>query len=240
MATAPTLDEQQQFWNVWNTRCRELSNLDVPTLARADAVMRHVQQLKLPNARILDIGCGTGWLSEILSTRGEVTAIDLAAEVIERAQLRVPHVRFHAGDVLTMPLPSSAFDLVVTLETIAHVADQSKFVDRIAALLRPHGFLILTTQNRFVFERRGDIGGPGSGQLRRWLNQNELRKLLHPRFRVLDMSTILPAGHKGILRLINSYKANSILARIAGQPRLDALKERVGLGQTIVVLAQRI
>jgi len=64
-------------------------------------------------------------------------------------------------------------------------------------------------------------------------------KLLSPRFRVLHTTTVLPKGDKGILRLVHSYKVNRILELAFSRAIITRAQERLGLGQTRVVLAQR-
>jgi len=48
-----------------------------------------------------------------------------------------------------------------------------------------------------------------------------------------------PSGHLGFLRMVNSAKLNAALSRVIPHPKIDWLKERAGLGQTLVMLAQR-
>ena len=45
------------------------------------------------------------------------------------------------------------FDVAVSLEVLSHVADTQAFIDKIASLLKPGGYLMLATQNRSVLER---------------------------------------------------------------------------------------
>lgn len=233
------LDKQRGFWNEWNSRNREASGPDLVSWRRCFEVITFVKRLELKNPQILEIGCGTGWLAEQLVPFGRVTATDLADEVIARARARNPNVSYVAGDIMTLPLSLASYDLVVTLETIFCVADQQAFVERIADLLKPGGHLILTTQNKYVFERRDDVAPVGDGQLRSWLTVGDVRRLLRKSFEVRELKTVVPAGRKGFLHLVNSVKLNSVLSRIVSVPRLEAAKEYLGFGQTIVVLARK-
>jgi hypothetical protein len=106
-------------------------------------------------------------------------------------------------------------------------------------LLKPNGYLILTTQDKFVFRRRPDVVPLKPGHIRRWLSTREVRKLVRSHFRIGRVTTIVPEGHLGILRIINSHKLTALLERLGVRTYFDSLKERMGLGQTIVVLAQR-
>ena len=61
--------------------------------------------------------------------------LDLADEVIARAQARVPDARFVAGDVMTVDVGAD-FDVVVSLEVLSHVEDQHAFLVRLRDWLR--------------------------------------------------------------------------------------------------------
>jgi hypothetical protein len=58
-----------------------------------------------------------------------VTGIDVAAEIVERARVRYPHVVFVAADFLATDLPLGGFVVVVSLETMAHIEDQVAFLN---------------------------------------------------------------------------------------------------------------
>jgi SAM-dependent methyltransferase len=101
-------------------------------------VLDALARTRASGARILEVGCGTGWLSARLLDFGEVTATDLADEVIARAQAAHPRVRFLAGDFMTLAAGDD-YDVVVCLETLSHFVDQPAFVARLASCLRPGG-----------------------------------------------------------------------------------------------------
>lgn len=234
--TQPALDLQRRFWNEWNALAKEQEPPDEPSLARADFVVSAVQRCVPPSARLLDLGCGTGWLTEHLAEHvRDVTGVDLADEVIARARLRAPHIRFLAGDAMVVPADNS-YDAVVCVETFSHVANQAAFVDRLADLLRPRGTLILTTQNRTVFNR-SRVMPQGQGQIRHWVTPSELQALLEPRFHRIEIATILPAGGGGWLRILNGRKFCRVWELLFGKTRWRVIRERAGLGQTITVIA---
>lgn len=72
-----------------------------------------------------------------------------------------------------------------------------------------------------------------------WLNTGELERLLRDRFSVLHSETIIPAGNRGILRLINSWRLNALIQKVVPEPYIVTLKEKVGLDKTLVVVAQK-
>jgi 2-polyprenyl-3-methyl-5-hydroxy-6-metoxy-1,4-benzoquinol methylase len=235
----PDFELQRQFWNEWNISAREhQQQIDEPSLARAAFVVSSVRRFVPQQAKLVDLGCGTGWLSEQLAAHVEnVTAVDLADEVIERARSRAPHIRFMVGDVMTVP-DDSGYDTAVCVETFSHVPDQAAFVDRLADLLRPGGILILTTQNRTVFGR-SRVMQKGKGQIRRWVTPKELRYLLGRRFSSLEVRTIVPAGDQGWLRLISGRRFCRVWEGLFGKSRWKSVREWAGLGQTITVVATK-
>src|SRR5437868_10719240 len=88
-----TRGDQQRFWNEWNAKNRGSAynlSIDLPTLRRRDTVVEWIRQLALNKARILDLGCATGWLSDQLVEFGKVVGIDIADESIDEARRRYP------------------------------------------------------------------------------------------------------------------------------------------------------
>jgi ubiquinone/menaquinone biosynthesis C-methylase UbiE len=197
-----------------------------------------LHSLQLEHPKILDFGCGVGWFTEQLTDMGPATGIDVSEEAITLARSRYSRASFVAGDVLEMPLPIGEYDVVVSQEVIAHVPDQVKYLARAARVLKPGGYLILTTPNCFVQER-SDWPPPAPGHIRQWLRRRALMRLLRPEFRVLKTTTVVPLGYRGVLRIANSYKLNRLLALVLGSDATTLLKERVGLGWTRAVLAQK-
>jgi 2-polyprenyl-3-methyl-5-hydroxy-6-metoxy-1,4-benzoquinol methylase len=236
--TNPTLTDQQRFWNTWNATLRDPKNLNEWSLKRGETIVELVRWLAIEHPKIIDFGCGTGWLTERLAQFGPATGVDLAENVIAAAQSRAPQIRFLAGDLLHLPLPSAYYDLVVSQEVIAHIPDQLAYLDRAADLLKPRGYLIITTPNKFVMDRSNWPPQPPE-HIEHWLTMRNLKRLLHRRFRILHTSTIVPLGNRGILRLINSYKINAALGLFISKKNLEKLKEWAGLGYTLIALAQK-
>ncbi len=197
-----------------------------------------VRSLALDNPTILDFGCGTGWLTERLAQFGPTTGIDLADDVIAAAQSRTPHIKFLAGDFFHTPVPSASYDIVISQEVIAHIPAQEAYLDRAAEVLKSRGYLIITTPNRFVMARSNLPPQPPE-HIELWLRMATLKRLLRQRFRILHTLTIAPLGNRGVLRLINSYKINTALGLLVSRQDLEKLKERAGLGSTLIALAQK-
>lgn len=234
------IEEQRRFWNAWNSKHREQSS-KLPEVNRRQArmVIEWVRSLGRIDPDILEIGCGSGWLCQQLVAFGRVTGTDLSNEVLARCDAKLQNIAFVAGDFFELDFPCSGFDVVVSLEVLAHVADQNAFVSKIARLLRPGGYLMLATQNRFALERWTEVPPKGVGQIRKWVDVKTLRHLLSNRFEIAELTSIVPVGNRGILRWINAPKVNRMLSVIASRPRIEALKERLFLGHTLMVLARK-
>lgn len=232
-------DSQRQFWSNWNREHLQENTLGGQARRRGKVVLDLVRSLDLQRPRILEIGCGNGWLAEQLQAIGLLHGVDLSDTSIEEARRRVPGAQFQTGDILEVNLHAGSFDVVISLETLSHVPDQRKFIGVAAKALDTHGYLILATQNRTVYRRRSDVEPPARGQLRRWLTKRELCHLLNSRFKCLQVFTIEPSGDKGFLRIVNSRKFNAGLQWIFSQEAIQKTKEKLGLGQTTVALAQK-
>jgi 2-polyprenyl-3-methyl-5-hydroxy-6-metoxy-1,4-benzoquinol methylase len=99
--------------------------------------------------RVLDMACGEGYGSEVLS-RGAATVVGVDAnpEAHEHARLRYArqNLTFERGLVETFGEPGS-FDAVVFLQTIEHVQDPTAVLAHFRSLLAPGGVVYVTTPN---------------------------------------------------------------------------------------------
>ncbi|HEV3409494.1 MAG TPA: class I SAM-dependent methyltransferase, partial [Chthoniobacterales bacterium] len=113
-----------------------------------------------PGARILDVACGSGWLSEYFGRLGyDVTGIDISADLIAICEDRVRGLaygvdhetpvrcRFLVHDVEKVPLEET-FDAVVCFDAMHHFEDDRAAVRNMAAMLRPGGMLFVLEGNR--------------------------------------------------------------------------------------------
>src|SRR5450432_1826575 len=108
----------------------------------------------LLDARVLDVGCGGGILSEAMARSGaRVLGIDLAQAVLDVAELHALESRLQveyravAAEELAAVRPDS-FDLVTCMEMLEHVPDPAATLKALAALVKPGGDVIVSTLNR--------------------------------------------------------------------------------------------
>lgn len=111
-------------------------------------------RVPLQGARVLDVGCGAGLLSEAMARHGaQVTAIDLAPELVKVAKLHglesgvQVDYRLASVEALADEMPG-AFDAVTCMEMLEHVPDPGSVIEACARLLRPGGTLFVSTLNR--------------------------------------------------------------------------------------------
>jgi SAM-dependent methyltransferase len=99
-------------------------------------------------ARVLDVGCSTGFLARRLQARG-ATVVGLELDERAAAEARRFCDAVYVGDVETMELPlePGSFDAIVCGDFIEHLRDPRAFLVRIRPLLAPHGALVLSTPN---------------------------------------------------------------------------------------------
>lgn len=188
--------------------------------------------------KILDVGCGTGWMCEDLLRYGSVVGTDFADEILARAKDRIPDVMFIPGDFMELALDQD-FDVVVSLEVLSHVVNQQAFIAKLASHMKPGGELLMATQNGPILKRVSWIEPARVGNVRRWVERKELVALLKPHFAIEELRTMTPAGDCGILRLINSGKVASLVESIIGTSRWKATREALGIGFSLIVRARK-
>jgi 2-polyprenyl-6-hydroxyphenyl methylase / 3-demethylubiquinone-9 3-methyltransferase len=108
----------------------------------------------LSGARVLDVGCGGGLLSEAMARRGaNVQAIDLSPAMITTARLHAAEsglaidYRVQDAEQLAQANPRQ-FDVVCCMEMLEHLADPQSFLATLGALVAPGGVVFVSTLNR--------------------------------------------------------------------------------------------
>ncbi|MEH2193921.1 MAG: methyltransferase domain-containing protein [Nostoc sp.] len=103
-----------------------------------------------PGESILDLGCGTGQLTEKIAQAGaEVMGVDYASTMIEKARENYPHIRFDVGDARNFQV-DKPLDAVFSNAVLHWVKEADKAIASIHQSLKPGG--------RFVAE----FGGKGN------------------------------------------------------------------------------
>jgi SAM-dependent methyltransferase len=105
-------------------------------------------------ARILDLGCGTGVMSAFMTHFGTVTGIDYSEPAVRLASAMVPEASFSAGSVVDAGFPSGGFDVISLFDVLEHVpnADRLEISIELGRLLAPDGTLIASTPHPHMTE----------------------------------------------------------------------------------------
>jgi 2-polyprenyl-3-methyl-5-hydroxy-6-metoxy-1,4-benzoquinol methylase len=244
MKEHPSIDEQAKYYDEWNSKFRtgghqEMEALENDLYKTILRVLSLIASLPLEHPKILEIGCGTGWLSEKLCEFGPVVGVDLSPRAIEIAKARKCSAEFFAADFLEFSWKAGDFDLVVCCETFFNVNDQSAFMERMAHLTKASGYMVLSAQNKFVYDRRSDIKPALPGQLRSWMSRKALLEMVRKFYRVEQETTVAPRGDMGILAIINSSKINRVLNKLFSPEAVARSKEFVGLGDRRIIVARK-
>ena len=132
--------------------------------------------------RVLDAACGEGYGSHLLAHEAaHVTGVDVSRDAIAHARERYAraNLAFAAASVTALPLPDASVDLVVSFETVEHLAEQAAMVAEFRRVLAPAGVLVISSPNRPVYSE----GGVGENHYHvRELDRDELAALLAPAF----------------------------------------------------------
>ena len=102
---------------------------------------------------LLDIGCGGGLLSEPMAKMGfAVTGVDPSDKNIGTAKAHAAQsgvtVNYRASEAETLAAEGTAFDVVLNMEVVEHVADLNAYLKTCAGLVKPGGIMFVATLNR--------------------------------------------------------------------------------------------
>jgi SAM-dependent methyltransferase len=103
------------------------------------------------NCRVLDIGCNTGYGTNIVFGSGpkEVIGVDISDKAIRAAQQRYqrPGMTFLKVDGERLPFEDGSFDLILGFQVIEHIVDHRPFFGELKRVLSTSGSVLLTTPN---------------------------------------------------------------------------------------------
>jgi len=236
------IEAQSKYYDNYWSKHQQVFNLH--ELERVAMVIRALtERIKLSGEsklpiRICDLGCGRGWLSDILSRFGSVTGVDFSSEAIKIAKVKYPHVEFIQANALEFTTDYS-FDIVVSSEVIEHIEDQNRYLQTAAQILKPGGFIIITCPNGGQWDAwQAEING--RQPVEKWPLRQDLNKMLNVDFDVKWRNTfLLYFSYKGHRRILNAPKLLTLLnkARLLGT--IELIRAEIGEGLYQIVLAQR-
>ena len=156
----------------------ESAGLKVIYRAFHDAIDGNRGRLK---GRVLDLGCGTGIFTQILShVEGvnEVVGLDISKESVLQARGKCnDKCRFIAGSATELPFPDSSFDAVVAFgDIISHIHNgYREAISEVGRIIKPGGHLLFDIDNKWNLgllsephELKAAIQTISSGHIRKW------------------------------------------------------------------------
>ena len=132
--------------------------------------------------RVLDAACGEGYGSFLLSGEArEVVGVDVSHQAVAHARRRyaAANLTYLDASVAALPLADASIDLVVSFETIEHLAQQAEMLAEFRRVLRPSGLLVISSPNKTIYS--GECGAANEFHVRE-LTRDELAALLAPGF----------------------------------------------------------
>lgn len=212
-----------------------------------------LQRSELPvDARILDLGCGTGGNLEMLSGFGRVVGAELDEDAAQLAREReiAPIVRGKLPDGL--PLQAGSFHCVTLLDVLEHITDDRATLETVHDLLAPQGRMIITVP-AFPF-----LWGPhdeAHHHQRRYLAGNLRRLLQEAGFEISTLSycntwlfpvaavvrllrRVIPGGTAGAELSLPPAPINHLLAAVFASER-HLLRFGLPFGISLAVSAKK-
>jgi len=108
--------------------------------------------------KILEVGCGMGYLTYSLYKEGfNIKGCDISEVAIEKAKQTYSSIekdRYFVGDIFEMSLNNNEFyDTIILTEVIEHIFEPLVFIKALLKLLKPNGHIIITTPNKSSYNK---------------------------------------------------------------------------------------
>lgn len=166
-----TTDDVRAYWNA-NPLSSAAINAEPGTAEffeahnrmRLDSEPEEIQQFfyepsRQAGKRLLDVGCGTGYVAVLYARAGaEVTAVDIAERSVELTQQRFAVAGLRAVDVRTanaeaLPFKDGQFDVVTSFGVLHHTPDTARALAEVHRVLRSGGttYLMFYHRNSFAY-----------------------------------------------------------------------------------------
>lgn len=113
--------------------------------------------------RVLDVASGEGYGTYLLSrTARSAEGLDVSETAIAHAatRYRAENLAYRVGECSALPVPDASIDVVVSFETLEHVAEQDRFLSEVRRVLRPSGLLVMSSPDRTTYSPPGKAPNP--------------------------------------------------------------------------------
>lgn len=121
-------------------------------------LLAHLDYTKIEPQTILDIGCGTGFYTRLLTEKfkkSDIFAYDLSEAMVNHTQKKQPRRwpwqgKFYPaiGDAVALPFKNASFDLVTSNLAMQWVPDAARMMKEMRRVLKPGGLILFSTFGR--------------------------------------------------------------------------------------------
>ena len=116
-----------------------------------EMIREAAREIQIP-PRILDLGCGKGYITAKIKQANpdsDISALDYSLSAIEYAFDHFHEIDFVVGDAYESPYAENYFDIIVCNNLWEHVPDPLFLLNRISKIIKPSGFLLISTPSRY-------------------------------------------------------------------------------------------
>jgi 2-polyprenyl-3-methyl-5-hydroxy-6-metoxy-1,4-benzoquinol methylase len=160
-----TVDPNHEETLRWNKIKLIIENLDVNSFI---------------DFNILDLGCGRGWLTNLLNQYGSAQGIEPVSSVVAYGKSLYPHLKLNSGNASEFleREPQTKFQLIVSSEVIEHIPfeHKSEFAQQISLLLKTNGYVIITTpraEAQHLYLQHAGADQP----IEDWMTEEEVKRV---------------------------------------------------------------
>lgn len=133
---------------IFNRRAEVYDRHAVIQQRMAHRIMQTLEENRVEAGSILELGCGTGYLTQLLSEYfpdAGLVGMDLSKRMVATARERTGNrVRYWVGDVEEEPLGKRCYDLIAANAVVHWLQNPESTLQRLADALQPGGFLVLS------------------------------------------------------------------------------------------------
>lgn len=194
MKRIPATEDQKKYYNsFWSKN----TSIGLHAKCRKEFIIANLARLPTSNnnPKIIDMGCGRGWLTAELAKYGNAVGVDLSDIGIKMAKINYPQCHFKQMDIMTGEIKDK-YDVVVSSEVIEHLTEdnQKKYVRKIRDILVNNGYLILTTPNVAIAEKLVEYNLVKQEDLQpieNWLGNKEMCQLMNQYFEIKHIGSTM-------------------------------------------------
>ena len=153
---------------------------------RDQIAVEHIHRYQLAalfskNLRVLDIGCGSGYGSQILRNAHSYLGVDISDEAVEacRQKFNAPNVSFRVADASNLDFGDQEFDLITCFEVLEHVEHPEDIVRQVKRVLSSTGIFVSSTPDKETYN--SVLSEPNSYHLHE-MTKAEYSNMLHSSF----------------------------------------------------------